>query len=204
MNTTTTKPASATQSTCNETRVSDALAAYLERYDLGDGGYTDDWSVFTFGWVPVMLPNTDGRKKALRAHDMHHLATGCNAVYDEGELDLVAYELRSGGPGSFYLMGWMILLHLFALGTLVRPRHLFRLFVRARGTRNLFGKTVGEEIYGLSVGELRERLGLTRKGLVWNARDAMEFLGWTLLSHTLVGVELGLFAGLLYLGTTLF
>ena len=52
-----------------------ALLEYFKRYGLGDGGYDEDWAHLKLGVVPVVLPNTDGRKRNLRAHDLHHIAT---------------------------------------------------------------------------------------------------------------------------------
>jgi hypothetical protein len=185
-----------------EMLVRDARDAYFAKYGLDDGGYDDDWVFFWFGWIPAVLPNTRGRKRAIRAHDMHHIATGCNAVYDEGELDVVAFELRAGGPGWF-AMGWQILLSLFALGLVLRPRQLWRLFLRARGARNLFGATVDESIYGLTVGELRARMRLGPERTEWDRRDVLEFLGWSLLSWLYVAALLAAIAGLLCLGASL-
>src|SRR5688500_7510363 len=101
--------------------VAQARDRYLERYGLGDGGYDADWTFTWFGPVPVVLPNFASRKRALRAHDLHHVATGCNAVWNQGELDVTAFELRGGGPGRL-LLGWAIIVPLFALGLVLRPR----------------------------------------------------------------------------------
>src|SRR5687767_9476571 len=110
MNTTTTAPAAhdVQDRYDDQLLVSEARDRYLSRYGLDGGGYEDDWTFTWVGWVPVVVPNTPARKKALRAHDLHHVATGCNAVWKQGEIDVAAYELRAGGPGRFG-MGWWII-----------------------------------------------------------------------------------------------
>ena len=50
----------------DEVRVADARAAYFEANGFGpDGGYDEDWVRFRVGPVPVMFPNTAGRKAAV-------------------------------------------------------------------------------------------------------------------------------------------
>src|SRR5215470_16967968 len=79
--------------------VRDARDDYFTRYGLTPQSYTEDWTFLWFGPVPVLLRNTAGRKRALPAHDLHHVVTGCDAVWNQGELEVTAYEVRSGGCG---------------------------------------------------------------------------------------------------------
>ena len=174
-----------------ELRVGEARAAYFERYGLDDGGYEADWAYLKFGGVPVVLRNTRTRKRLIRAHDLHHLATGCNAVWNQGELDVVAFEARSGVRHAF-LMGWVIVLNLFTLALLIRPRTLFRCFVQSRGARNLFGAPIGTIDDSMTVGELRRHLGFASRPLSTTRDDRIAFLltslqaiGTTLLCYGL-------------------
>jgi hypothetical protein len=162
--------------TATDETVAQARDRYLAASGLGDGGYDDAWVFSWLGWLPVAFPNTAGRKKAIRAHDLHHVATGYDAVWKRGEIDVSAWELGSGGCGPFAL-GWWIILSLFALGLVVRPRGAFRAFVRGRGARNLFGTTVDASIDGLRLGELRARLGVGSARAATRA-DALAFALW--------------------------
>lgn len=179
-----------------ELAVADARDQYLKRYGLGDGGYDDDWVFAWVGWLPVVLPNTAGRKREIRAHDLHHVLTGLNARWYEGEIDVSAWEIAAGGCGKF-LFGWAILLSMFALGLLIRPRAMFGAFLRGRGARNLFGTTVDGRIYEMKLGDLRRLVGLTKSTLRPTRADRLAFLGWSAVAVGMFAVPLmGLVAAL--------
>lgn len=154
--------------------VESAYAEFLARYALGDGGYGDNWVQGKVGIVPILLPNTKARKREIGAHDLHHIATGCNAIWHEGEIDIAAYELRSGGCGRF-VMGWLIMLGFFFVGLLVRPRSVFQTFVAARGGKNLFGRRVGREVLAMTVAEFRAQLRVPRELRAATRRDYVLF-----------------------------
>jgi hypothetical protein len=59
-----------------------------------DGGYARKW-VKKLGPVPVLFPNTSGRRAALLPHDLHHVATGYGTTL-VGEAEIGAWELASG------------------------------------------------------------------------------------------------------------
>ena len=41
-----------------------------------NGGYDDAWVDFKLGPIPMPVPNTPSRKRAVRYHDLHHALTG--------------------------------------------------------------------------------------------------------------------------------
>ena len=41
-----------------------------------DGGYEDDWVRIQLGPIPFRFPNTQGRKRGVRLHDLNHVVTG--------------------------------------------------------------------------------------------------------------------------------
>ncbi|MGH0032273.1 MAG: hypothetical protein ACQGVC_20975 [Myxococcota bacterium] len=138
--------------------VAEARARYFETNGFGaDGGYDDDWVRFAVGPFPIRFPNTDGRKAAVPAHDLHHVATG----YDTdlaGEGEIGAWEIASGcwQARAAWLLNslavWPVLF--YAL-----PR-VYRAFVRGRHSRNLYDGTPVAELLDAKVAVLRARLGL--------------------------------------------
>ncbi|MDC3378788.1 hypothetical protein OAX78_00715 [Planctomycetota bacterium] len=181
--------------------VGDARDKHLRDNGFGDGGYDDTWVYVKFGWIPAVIPNTKRRRKEIQCHDLHHVVAGMNGVYNQGEIDLIGYEIRGRGVG-LWPFAWYIFLNLFALGLVWRPRALFRTFVRARDARTLFGKTVTPEILAMSVGELRAHLGWADPQPAI-ARDRWAFAGWALASCAFVLAELATVGGVLAVGWSL-
>ena len=97
-----------------------ALAGYFADNGFGaDGGYGDAWVDFSLGPLPFPFPNTEGRKRAVRFHDLHHLITGY-PTDTVGELTISAWEIGAG-CGDFYA-AWVINLSGLGLGALVGGR----------------------------------------------------------------------------------
>lgn len=115
-----------------------ALAGYFADNGFGaDGGYDDAWVDFSLGPLPFPFPNTEGRKRAVRFHDLHHLITGY-PTDTVGELTISAWEIGAG-CGDFYA-AWVINLSGLGLGALVAPSRVFRAFVRGRASRTFYGE----------------------------------------------------------------
>ncbi|HQY64936.1 MAG: hypothetical protein IPQ09_16860 [Myxococcales bacterium] len=129
-----------------------ALAGYFADNGFGaDGGYGDAWVDFSLGPLPFPFPNTEGRKRAVRFHDLHHLVTGY-PTDTVGELTISAWEIGAG-CGDFYA-AWVINLSGMGLGALVAPSRVFRAFVRGRGSRTFYGE-VYEEVLEERVADAR-------------------------------------------------
>jgi hypothetical protein len=137
-----------------------------------DGGYKKQ--VFWLGlkWFRVPVPNTAGRVRAVRLHDLHHIATGYPTTW-QGEAEIAAWEL-AGGCGA-YLAAWVLNLYAFAVGIFIAPRALWRAFLRGRGCRNLYEIGFREESLQAPVGDLRWRLGLSDEPPAGSARAALAF-----------------------------
>src|SRR5437867_9407938 len=109
--------------------VREARAKYFEVNGFGEGGYEDRWArVDLLGVVPIVLPNTAARARALVHHDVNHVLSGYNAMGREGEIDIAGWKFGSGGCGK-YAVAWYINLVFFAFGLMLRPRPLFRAFL---------------------------------------------------------------------------
>ena len=156
------------------------MGAARQRYfdDNGfDGAYSERWVKLKAGPVPIYFPNAEGRKRAVRYHDLHHIAAGYQTDWT-GEAEIGAYEI-GGGCGPF-VWAWMLNLQAMAVGLVLAPRALFRAFVRGRHSGTLYHQ--GEFHDGLlqrSVGDIRRDLGLDRPTPPATAADAAAFAAWS-------------------------
>jgi hypothetical protein len=140
--------------------VREARAHFFQAAGLGaDGGHTDRFVHFRIGPLRMAFPNFPARRRAVRLHDLHHLATGYDTTWT-GESEISAWELGSGCGG--YLVAWMINLMVLPLGLVLAPGRSWRAFRRGRASDTLYREAWDERWLLLSVGELRERLGLGR------------------------------------------
>lgn len=121
-----------------------------------DGGAGRRWVRTRIGPLPFVYPNTEGRKRLLRAHDLHHLLAGYPTSL-VGEAEMGAWELgtgmrnRSGVRLAIRILGFVLPRH---------PRRLQRAFVRGRHCGNLLGRPVDDALLGRTVAETRAALGL--------------------------------------------
>jgi ubiquinone biosynthesis protein Coq4 len=109
------------------------------------------------GPVPVWFPNTEARRRAVRLHDLHHIATG----YDTslvGEAEIGAWELAAGCAD--YYAAWLLNATAVAFGLLLAPRRLWRALVRGRRSTSLYRLGFDDRWLDESVEALRGRLGL--------------------------------------------
>ena len=143
-----------------EMTMRDAVTRYFVDNSFGpDGGYGSPWVDLTVGPLKVVIPNTKGRVKAVRFHDLHHVLTEYETTLT-GEGEISAWELTTGcanHPAALVLN-----LSAFASGMLISPRKTIAAFRRGLRTGNLYRDEYGPELLSQTVGALRERLGLRR------------------------------------------
>ncbi|HEX8160935.1 MAG TPA: hypothetical protein VF538_03490 [Pyrinomonadaceae bacterium] len=184
----------------------DAREIYFGMNDFGpNGGYDERWIKVKVWRIPVWLPNTEGRRKAVRLHDLHHVLTEYPTTW-RGEAEISSWEIASGGLRRYYA-GWLLDLLNVAQGLVVNPRGAYRAFLRGRRSRNLFGETFDDALLSRRVGEMRRELLLEDGGAAGgggaSARDVAAFVAWSLVGAGVyaaaVGVPLALVAlALLY------
>lgn len=121
-----------------------------------DGGYGERWIKVKVWRLPVWLPNTEGRRKAVRLHDLHHIVTEYPLTW-RGEAEISAWEIGGGGLHSYYA-GWLLDLMNIAQGLVINPRGLYRAFMLGRRSTNLYSEEFTEELLAHRVGEFRKRL----------------------------------------------
>lgn len=172
----------------------DARARYFELNNFGaDGGYSERWIKVKVWRMPIWLPNTEGRRRAVRLHDLHHIVTEYPTTW-RGEAEISAWEVGSGGLRRFYA-GWLLDLMNIAQGLVVNPRGTFRAFVRGRRNRNLYGAPFDEALLARRVGEMRRELLFEQEGGAARTKasvgDAAAFIAWALASALTYTVAVG-------------
>jgi hypothetical protein len=133
----------------------EARKKYFDVNGFGDnGGYDDAWVDFKLGPVPMPFPNTKGRVRAVKFHDLHHILTDFDTDV-AGEFEISAWEIAAGCKD--FGAAWVINLGGLAAGALVRcPVRTFRAFVRGRREETTYGHDI-EEMLDLTVEDARER-----------------------------------------------
>lgn len=140
----------------------EARDLYFKINGFGVEGYSASTFTLKFGPIPVTFPNTASRKKVLPLHDFHHILTGYGTDWI-GEAEIGAWELRAGCRAfvAYFLNGAGVVLGLF-----MSPRRVWRAFRAAKGQHTLYRK--GQPypaLLELTVGELRQTLGIPAQGL---------------------------------------
>ena len=159
----------------------DARARYFELNNFGkDGGYDERWIKVKVWHIPIWLPNTAGRVRAVKLHDLHHVLTEYPTTW-RGEAEISSWEIGAGGVGKYYA-GWLLDLMSVAQGVVVNPQGVYRGFMRGRVSKNLFSKEFSDDVLERKVGEYREYLNLNTDPTLPTARDYFAFVIWLIIS----------------------
>jgi len=151
-------------------------AQYFQAQHIApDGGYEDQWVPVEVGPLRFAFPNTAARRRAVRFHDLHHVATGYGTDH-VGESEIGAFEI-GGGCGA-HGPAWVLNLYALMLGLGNEPARLLPAFVRGRRSGTLYHAPWDESLLDLSVGELRARLGLDRDLSPPTLGERLAFYGW--------------------------
>ena len=169
-----------------EWTVRQARDAYLEENGFTVAAYDDRFTDAKLLGITFKIPNTKRHRWALMWHDLHHAITGYGTD-PAGEGEISAWETRRGlRPLGLYVGA--IVIGGIGLGMLSAPRRTMRAWKegrRRRGavsskqllTREAPPKTSQEEqslfhepldyeaCLEMTLGDLRERLGVPRDGL---------------------------------------
>jgi len=149
-------------------RVREGRDAYLSENGFTLAAYDEPWTKASFAGVDFAVPNTKKHRWAIMLHDLHHVATGYGTdIAGEGEIS--AWELRGGLRGLDLYVSAIVMSGALA-GLLLHPVRTLRAFKAGKRARPLWTKGVQEGagyegLMGLSVGELRERLGVPAQGV---------------------------------------
>lgn len=141
--------------------VRQGLEVYLAENGFSKEEYSAPTTKASFLGIPFRLPNTKVHAAAIMRHDLHHVATGFGTDL-RGEAEVSAWELR-GGLGGIGAYVTAIVLSIIGLGAVIAPVRCLRAYKAGRA--NLFREVGYEALLDLTIGELRERLGLPQEGL---------------------------------------
>jgi hypothetical protein len=171
----------------SERTLLEARDEYFRANGFGpNGGYDEAWVDFKLGPIPMPFPNTAGRVRAVRYHDLHHVLTGY-ATDVRGEFEISAWEAGSG-CGRFWT-AWHLNLGGLVGGLLSCPRRTWRAFMRGRNSRNFYhGVSYDAELLGRRVGETRRALGLDAAAPPARASDVAAFVGAAAAGTVLGGI----------------
>ena len=171
----------------------DELASFYKRSGFGDtiGARTLTVPVYT-GCLLVPLPNIETRRRYLKYHDLHHLATGYS-VGRIGEGEVSAWEL---GTGSAFVSPMLGVMNLIALSTglVLGPGRMWRAFRRGCTSRNLYPAAVRADVdrgRWIDVEALRKALLETARSGGPSAIRAAEFAAYcavAMLIHAAIAI----------------
>jgi hypothetical protein len=155
----------------NDTTLGSARAAYWQANGFGnDGGDSLDWVPLKLWKLTLRIPNTEGRRRAVRIHDLHHIVTAYETTW-MGESEIAAWELASG------CLAWpaatVLNLGALAIGVVIAPMRCARAWARGRQTLNLYREDGVDHLLPRKVGETRVQLRLDRPAPRTRARDVL-------------------------------
>lgn len=167
--------------------VRDGRTQYFRVNKLGDGGYSDRWIRFKVGPLPLFLPNTQARRRAVPFHDIHHVLTEYTTSW-AGEAEISAWEIASNC--AHHYAAWFLNLQVMAIGLLLNPAAVYQAFVRGRHCTNLYRAELNDVLFSTPIGELRQRLGLTTSPPRAEGADRLAFVGWSLCGALMLATPL--------------
>jgi hypothetical protein len=139
---------------------------YLAENGFTVAAYDAKWTPASVFGINIAVPNTPNHQRALRWHDLHHVATGYGTDL-AGEAEVSAWELRRGLKGlDLYVRA--IVISVALLGAVVAPRRTWRAWVAAgRAGENLFARELGkyDATLAMDIATLRAQLGIPPDGL---------------------------------------
>lgn len=168
--------------------VRSARARYFEANRFGaDGGYGDAWVEVKFGPLPVPIPNTPARVRAVRYHDLHHIVTG----YDTdllGEMEISAWELGAGCED--FVAAYVLNVGGLSGGAAVAPLRTLRAFARGRRSRSLYRQPDVEALLDGDVAAIRTLAHVPAEPVPVRPSDVGRFLAIATLGLFTWGVVL--------------
>jgi hypothetical protein len=184
-----------------------ARTRYFVENQFGeDGGYNDRWVILAkLGPLKLGFPNTAGRIRAVRRHDLHHLVTGYDTDFI-GEAEIAAWELGSGCAN--FRAAWVLNHLALPIGMLRAPARMARAFARGCNSKNLYAEPFTDALLHERLGAMRDRLGVipaagasltSEQRARFRRTVALGFTGQLLAIAVLVGLLAALVLGTIWL-----
>ncbi len=137
------------------------------------------WS-YRMGPCRITLPNFAWRKRAVLAHDLHHLATGYPCTI-KGECLMAAWECGAG-PMPHWAARWMCVL-LIPLGLVWAPFETWKAFRYGRRCRSLHGRLQDDAWLTAPIAQLSLRKPQAgRAGALRDGLSLAGLVGWGVLA----------------------
>jgi hypothetical protein len=170
-------------------KMREAVKRYFEENGFGaDGGYAASFVDLKLGPLVVHLPNTEGRKRAVRIHDLHHVVTGYRTDL-AGEFEISGWEL--GGNCRGFAAAWVLNLLGLLGGMFVCPGRTLRAFVRGLRSSTLYHLEY-EPLLDREVDDVRAETGLASQSGAARLGEALKFGGMLVLAVALALVMIPL------------
>lgn len=141
-----------------------ARDAYLEENGFTIAAYDDRFTDAKLLGITFKIPNTAKHRWALMWHDLHHALTGYGTD-PAGEGEISAWETRRGLRPLGWYVGTIVVGGI-GLGMISAPRRTWRAWKESSGDESLFHEPMDyDACLEMTLGDLRERLGIPRDGL---------------------------------------
>ena len=172
-----------------ELTLRDARRQYFAVNNFGWGGYDDKWVKVEYGLLRFYFPNTKGRVKVVKYHDLHHILTEYGTSL-AGETEIGAWEVATGCTRS--LAAWLLNLSGFAAGLVINSQGVYQAFLRGRHSANLYHLPFNDELLSSRVGYLRQQLNLDEPLRPASLADNTAFILWSLMSVVTLLIIIGI------------
>lgn len=182
----------------DSTLLRDALTRYYASHGLApDGGEHEPWFPVRIGPLTLRLPNPPARRRAVFFHDTHHILTGYNTVFSDGEMVIAGFELGAGcGP---FWVAWLINIGMFAFGLVACPRPMFAAFVRGRRASSIYRRHEDRAaLSAMTVGRLRTMARIDTSNPAATLGDRLRFAGWVVVAPLVLLFPLAMVLGIVW------
>lgn len=150
-------------------RLRDARDAYLAENGFTVAAYDSPTTDGSFLGMKFAVPNPPSHRRAIRLHDLHHVATGFGTDH-AGEAEISAWQARRGLRAAGMYVTAIVMTNAL-LGAVFAPRRTLVALRTASAGGSLFSMTVDyESLLERTVGELREMLTIPEHGLATHPR----------------------------------
>jgi hypothetical protein len=116
--------------------VAETLAEFRRANGLTDDEAARSWWTCRVGPVRIRLPNFGWRRRAILAHDVHHVLTGIPCGM-RGEFQMAAWEFGAGPMPHWGAV--LFCVPLVVLGLFWSPRRIVQAYRVGRSSRSLHG-----------------------------------------------------------------
>jgi hypothetical protein len=150
-------------------RVRDARDVYLAENGFTTAAYDSPKTKGSIFGFEIAVPNPPAHQRAIRLHDLFHVATGFGTDHG-GEGEISAWQARRGLRAAGLYVTTIVIVNVL-LGALFAPKRTIAVLRTPAGGVSLFSLGVEyESLLERTVGELRQLLGIPEHGLASGPR----------------------------------